>query len=166
MELICGTNESIVKSWDYALEKRGLLESKNHNLTVTDKRIVASSISNTSYERREIYLSDVKTLDFKFQRNGAAKAIFMLILGIITAILIFGIFLIVAAVRILKARSFSLTIITSGGSSEGISVGAFSVLNKKNYDKLKVIVNKTAAMEIINQLGSIILDIKSGVFNN
>ena len=40
MELICGTNESIVKSWDYALEKRGLLDNTN---------IVLVSDHGTSY---------------------------------------------------------------------------------------------------------------------
>ena len=164
MKLICGKNESVIKSWDYALEKRRF-ERTTHNLTVTDKRIVSSSESKTSFERREIYLSDVKTLDYKFQRNGMFKAILMLILGILTAIVVVGIFLILAAVKILKAKSFALTIITSGCESEGLSLGASSMLKKKSSGKIKVVVNKNAAMEIMNELGSIILDVKSNENN-
>ena len=160
MELICGKNESIVKSWDYALEKRGL-DRKNFNLSVTNKRIISSAESSTSYERGEIYLSDVKSLGFKFERNGLLKAILLLILGILTTIMVVGVFFIISAIKILKAKSFALTILTYGADSESLSLGTSSMLTKKSRGKLKVVVNKNAAMEIMNELGTIILDIKA-----
>ena len=164
MELICGKNESIIKSWDYALEKKGS-ERKTFNLTATDKRIISSAESKTSFERREIYLADVKSLSFNFERNGMFKAILLLILGIITAVALVGIFLIVAAVNILRAKSFALTIVTYGEESEGISLGASALTKKKSKGKLKVIVHKKDAMEIMNELGAIVLDVKSGAKN-
>ena len=160
MDLICGKNETIIKSWDYALGKRGS-ERKNYNLTATDKRIISSNESKTSFERTEIYLSDIKSLNYSFEKNGILKAILLLILGIITAVALIGIFLIVAAVKLLRAKSFALTITTYGHEIEGISFGVSSLGRRKKRGKIKIFVHKKVAMEIINELGAIVLDVKS-----
>lgn len=160
MQLICGKNETPIKTWDYALAKKGF-ERKHYNLTVTDKRIIASAESNKSLERSEIYLSDLKSLDFKYERNGRFKAILLLIFGILTSLAIIGIFFIVAAVKLLKAKSFALTLNTYGYESAGFSFGASSILRRRKGGRVKVVVNKKSAMEIIDELGSIILDVKS-----
>ena len=161
MELKCAKNETLVKSWDYAHEKKGF-EHKNYNLTVTDKRIIASSESHKSIDRREIYLDDVKTLEYSFEKNGLFWAILLLILGIFTSIMVVGIFLIIKAVHMIREKSFVLTITTNGFESDGLHVGASS-LHKitKGRGKLKVKVNKDAANEIIEELGAIVLDKKA-----
>ncbi len=160
MELKCGKNETLLKSWTYAKEKQGW-EHKEYNLTVTDKRIISSAESSKCMDRREIYLDDVKTLEYNFAKKGAFGAMLMLILGIITSIMVIGIFLIIRAVHILKEKSFTLTITTQGEESDGINLGASSMLRSKKHGKLKVKVNKDAAIEIMNELGAIVLDKKS-----
>ena len=166
MELKLAKNESLIKSWEYAQTKQGF-EKKSYELTVTDKRIISSSESSKGVDRREIYLDDVKTLEYSFAKKGLFKAILFFILGAITAIAVVGIFLIIKAIGILKEKSFELTMTTEGFESDGLEIGAssmkkiFSFLKKKS--KLKVKVNKDAALEIINELGAIIVERKTKV---
>ena len=164
MELKLAKNETLVKSWEYAQTKQGF-EKKSHELTVTDKRIITSSESSKGVDRREIYLDDVKTLEYSFAKQGLFKAILLLILGVFTSIIVAGIFFIIKAISILKEKSFELTMTTEGFESDGLEIGAssmkkiFGFLKKKS--KLKVKVNKDAALEIINELGAIIVEKKS-----
>ncbi len=164
MELICGKNEAIIKSWDYALEKKGL-ERKTFNLTATDKRLISTAESSKSCSRSEVYLSDIKSLDYKFKRNGSFLAILMLIFGILTSILVFGILYIVLAVRILRAKQFVLVVNTYGQESLGLAVGASAKLKREKHGRIRVIVNKNVAKEIINELGALILDAKAKASN-
>lgn len=160
MQLKCGKNESVIKSWDYAYTKqRG--ERKTYNLTVTDKRMVASSESSNNVDRREIYLDDVKTMDYSFSKSGLLGALLLIIFGVFLSIVIIGIFMIINGVHKLKEGSFTLTITTRGEESDGIALGASSFLNlKKKRGKLKVKVDREAAIEIINELGAILTDAK------
>lgn len=159
MELKCAENESVIKSWDYATRKQGS-DRRSYNLTVTNKRIVATTDGNRVVAKKEIYLKDVKTLDFSFARKGTFLATLLIIFGIILAVAIIGIFMIVKGVRILKERSFTLTITTQGAENLGMLLGASSLMASISRARVKIKVDKNAAHEIIDELGKIVLEQK------
>ena len=159
MAIKLANSESMIKAWTYAHSKQRL-ERKEHSLIVTDKRIIASSESNKSVTRREIYLQDVKSMDYNFTQRGIFGAVICLIFGILTAVAIIGIFFIAHAVKMFRDKKFILTITTEGFESFGLEIGASSFFAKKR-GKIKVRVNKEDVFDIIDELGAIVLDVKS-----
>lgn len=159
MAMKLANSESMIKAWTYATSKQGS-ERKEHSLIITDKRIISSSESKRMVTRREIYLQDVKSMDYTFAQRGLFWAVICLIFGILTAIALVGIFFIVKAVKMFKDKSFILTITTEGFESYGLEVGATSFFARKR-GKIKVRVNKHDVLDIIDELGAIILDVKT-----
>lgn len=159
MDIKYASNEQLVKTWDYASSKEGS-DRRDYNISVTNKRIIYTAEGNKGIDRREMYLSDVKTLEYGFAKSAGIGTILLLIFGIITAIVVVGIFMIIKAVHLLREKTFTLEITANGFESEGISVGASSLLTSKKHKKLKVKVYKEAAMELINELGAIVASAK------
>lgn len=159
MQIKLAENESLIKTWTYAHTKRRL-ERTEHSLMVTDKRIISSSENKKELTRKEIYLKDVKSMEYSYARHGLFGAILLLILGIITAIAIIGIFFIVKAVRIFKEKLFVLLISAYGIESCSLAVGS-TQFNLKKRGKLKARVHKDDVLEIVDELGAIILEKKA-----
>lgn len=161
MDIKYAEGETLIKSWDYALSKDGN-ENKKYNFSVTNKRVIYSAEGKKSLDRREIYVDDVKTLDFSFEKTSGFGTILLLFLGILLSVVIIGIFMIVKAVRRLKEKSFTLEITENGSTSKGILAGASTIFSIKRQRKMKLKVYNDVAIEIINELGATILNAKSG----
>lgn len=151
MPLYLCKNEKILKNWTFASEETSNA-TYSHNLTVTTKRIVATSNSPNSISRTEIPIDSVKSINGSYSSteektnnpNGGIvlAGILLLIAGIILiavfmnslAGLIIGpilgltglIIIIVGATRsktVTSSAGFSLTVTTAGSEGTPLSVG-------------------------------------------
>lgn len=165
MEIKFANEEQVIKSWDYA--KSGKTFSKNkvqHNLTLTNKRVIATSENATSLTRNEVPIKAVKNVSGEFKRNGKLFPILKIIFGALFTICIigiiikgFGIKMLSSGISELKSCIFELTLTTAGEEGSALKVGAARGLIKMPT-KIKVFTDKTIAREIINEVGAIIAD--------
>ncbi len=173
MEIKLAKEEQIVKSWDYAIDGNAFSKSRKkfrHNLTATNKRIIWTSYNDVKICRREIPTSDVNFIESDFGQNRKFWAIIRLIFGIPLCLALIGIPIVLNALAVIRGSSFYLSLMTSKRSGEGIELGKISgAMNKPGLFKrflhwafgaFKVTVSKTNALEIMNELGAIILDVK------
>ena len=165
MEIKFANEEQIIKSWDYA--KSGKSFSKNkvqHNLTLTNKRVIATSENATSLNRCEVPIKSVKTVSGEFKKNGKLLPIIKLVFGILFTVCIigiifkgFGIKMISSAVTELKSCLFELTLTTAGAEGSALKVGAARGFIRTST-KIKVFTDKAVAREIVNEVGAIVAD--------
>ncbi len=175
-------NEQIIREWDYATSKNGVvdLNKTKATLTVTNKRIVHDIRNNLEITRDEIHLSDVKTLHMSHAKKSKFGPILWIIAGIAVFILgiilssqmgegggalipvfaILGAILVVVGIIKLRGGALTLTITTQGSEGSSLSIGAWGGkgLGKKAGGKIKVIVNNAVAAEIVDTIGAIIVD--------
>ncbi len=169
MELKLGKDEQIIKSWDYAISSK-MLQAKGKkiqsNLTVTNKRIVASQYNDVYLKRDEIPLAAVKNISGEYRTARKFWPIVKLIIGIPLCLLIVGIKIVKGAIAQLRAADFDLIITTSGVEGSSLGLGAFSFApakgglfaKLKGLFKTKVRVSKEASKEILDELGAIVVD--------
>ncbi len=165
MEIKFANEEQVIKSWDYA--KSGKRFSKNkvqHNLTLTNKRVIATSENATALKRDEVPIKSVKTVSGEFRKNGKLLPILKIVFGALFTICIigiifkgFGIKMLAAGIAELKSCVFELTLVTAGEEGSALKVGASSGIIKK-ATKFKVYTDKAVAREIINEVGAIVAD--------
>lgn len=169
MELKLAKCEQIIKSWDYALSGASFSKKKKiqSNLTITNKRIIASAYNDISLDRTEIPLSSVKMIEGNFKKNRSFWAKVKLIIGIPLCLVIIGIPLVKSALSVLRGAAFDLKIITEGHEGSSLGLGCFSGNNGKKglfarlFGKIKAVkvsVDKAMAKEILDELGAIVLD--------
>lgn len=182
------TNEQVVREWDYATSKSGMIDlNKTHaTLTVTNKRIVHDVRNKLEISRTEVQLKDVKTVHMTQTKKSMVGPVLAIILGIVLAIVGFvtlspdmlgdvawalvAVGVIIAIIGFLRLRggAFTMHLFTYGVSEESMAIGVSGGTNlgkKKNASKIKVFVNNDVAFDIVESLTAIILDAKEGALN-
>ncbi|MBE5741921.1 MAG: hypothetical protein E7360_01220 [Clostridiales bacterium] len=174
MQLKYGVNEVVLKSWDYAKAGNAMeRDKKNCSLVVTNKRIISSIEDKKSLHREEIPLSEVHGIEGNFKHNKSIWTVIKLIIGIIWSITIIGLILggikmIKSAIAQMRACVFNLVITTNGGNGDPLSIGAKGAAAQtrrfhffsRSVNKFKVYVDKDVAREILDEIGSVVLDVK------
>ena len=178
-------NEQIVREWDYATSKSGMIDlnKTQATLTVTNKRIIHDVRNKLEISRTEVQLKDVKTVHLTQTKKSMVGPIMAIILGIIIAIVgvvlmtsaeetaviglipvLIGALIAIKGFLSLRGGAFTLNLYTYDFSEESMTIGARGGqgLGKKNKSKIKVIVNNDIAAEIVDSLTAIILDAKEG----
>ena len=176
-------NEQIVREWDYATSKSGMIDlnKTQATLTITNKRLIHDVRNKLEISRTEVQLKDVKSVHLTQTKKSMAGPIVMIVLGIILAIvgvvlattaedmavigfipLLLGALIAIKGFMSLHGGAFTLNLYTYEFSEESMTIGARGGkgLGKKNHSKIKVIVNNDVAAEIVDSLTAIILDAK------
>ena len=177
-------NEQIVREWDYATSKSGMIDlnKTQATLTITNKRLIHDVRNKLEISRTEVQLKDVKSVHLTQTKKSMAGPIVMIVLGIILAIvgvvlattskdtaviigfipLLLGALIAIKGFMSLRGGAFTLNLYTYDFSEESMTIGARGGkgLGKKNHSKIKVIVNNDVAAEIVDSLTAIILDAK------
>ncbi len=171
MELKIGKDEQIIKSWDYAVSGKALQSKQKKvqsNLTVTNKRIVASQYNDIYLKRDEIPVAAVKNISGEYRTARKFWPMVKLIIGIPLCLVIVGIKIVKGALDQLRSADFDLIITTSGAEGSSLGLGAFSAAPTKGgffarfkgLFKTKVRVSKEVSKEILDELGAIVVDIQ------
>lgn len=178
-------NEQVVRQWDYATSKSGIvdLNKTQATLTVTNKRIVHDVRNKLEISRTEVQLKDVKTVHLTQTRKSMVGPMLLIVLGIVLAIvglvlmlgdsdfaiigalpLVLGALIAIKGFLSLRGGAFTLNLYTYDASEESMTIGASGGkgLGKKNKSRIKVVVNNDVAADIVDCLTAIILDAKDG----
>lgn len=171
MELKLAKDEKIIKSWDYAIEGKmfqGKEKKVKSNLTITNKRVIASQHSDIYLKRDEIPVSAIKTVSGEFRRARKFWPMLKLIVGIPLCLVIVGIGMVKDALAALRSAEFDLIITTSGQEGSSLGLGAFSAAPvkaggifaffKKLKPRTKVRVDREISKEVLDEIGAIVLD--------
>lgn len=176
MQMQLSADETIIKSWDYASEKKGG-EKNRANLTVTNKRIIASTANSHEYGYTEIPIKAVQTIDGYRDKKFNIFSIIAIVFGLIIAIfgitsfasnigiavplLLLGIVFLFLGIANLCKGSFYLII---GIGSDALCLGASnrdeSKLKKRSQSRVKVKIDYNMVDEILASLGAIVYDNK------
>ena len=182
------TNEQVVRQWDYATSKSGMIDlnKTQATLTVTNKRVIHDVRNKLEISRTEVQLKDVKTVHLTQTRKSMVGPIAMIVVGILLALvglivgmmddsmmailavcLILGIVLVIAGILKMRGGAFTMDLYTYGSSENSLSIGAMGGkgLGKKNTSKIKVFVNNDVAFDIVESITAIILDAKAGALD-
>ena len=172
--------EKLLREWTYATKKEGRTKSKC-TLTVTNKRIVASEDSTLRITQEEIPMKAVKTISFSHEIM--PKLLSMILFCVAGALLLVGvylaakqesakpffIFIICAAIvsyiayTLLNQSKFYMTITTEGGEGSRLSIGANTVVRKRKMkNKVKVKISDSVILEIIDDLGALVINCQEG----
>ncbi len=174
MELKLAKNEQIVKSWDYALSGSTFSKKKKvqHNLTLTNKRVITSAQNDISLERHEIPVKSIKVVSGNFKKNRGFWPKVKLVFGAILCIILIGIPIVMSALEQLRSCHFELELVTEGiegtalalgvnaGTTAPAKTGFFARLFSKFKPGFKIAVNKEMAKEVLDEIGAIVLDAK------
>lgn len=175
MELKLGKDEKIIKSWDYAIAGKmfqGKERKIQSNLTITNKRLVATQSNDIYLKRDEIPVAAIKNISGECRRARKFWPMLKLIVGIPLCIVIVGIGMVKDALAALRSADFDLLITTRGEEGSSLGVGAFShapeaksrgifAFFKALKPKTKVRVNREVSKEILDEIGAIVVDIQS-----
>ncbi len=174
MQTQLSADETIIKSWDYASEKkRG--EKNRANLTVTNKRIIASTANSHEYKYTEIPLKAVQTIDGYRDKKFNIFSIIIIVFGLVSAIvaiasfksnigiavalLLLGIVLLILGIVNLCKGSFYLII---GIGNDALCLNANSgdefKHKKRRQPRVKVKIDYNMVDEIFASLGAIVYD--------
>lgn len=155
--------EAVIKSWDYGISKSNVKTTAN--LTVTNRRIISERSSKKAFERFEVPLKYVKNVSGELTSPKAR--ILVIILGIILIPVIIGIVILVKEYKRCHQARFLLNIYTKDPEGNTLTIGMSSYKAKKTgfFARLfsgkkapKIKVDRAKAQEIIEQLGSIIMN--------
>ncbi len=169
MEIKLANGEKIIKEWNYAeaghrLDKGGKV--KRH-LTVTNKRVISWGDGKHHVDYKELPIGDIKSVDGSVDANGSFWAKLQFIISIPLCLVIIGIPMLISARRKLRACSFKITFTTNlrygqtasaGFAMEGGDVRRGHLFGKSLINRFKVYANKQDALEIISEIGALILD--------
>ncbi len=170
MELKLAKNETLVKSYDYAISK-GMVTSKkkqlHSNLTVTNRRIVYSAYNDFSLDRKEIPVNNVILTSGNYSKNPILMAIIKLVLGILSCCVIigilfkgFGIKMIKDAMDTIKGCNFELKLVTDLNAGASFSIDGNRGKLKLITNKFKINVDREKAKEILNEIGALVEEAK------
>ncbi len=167
MSIKLSNNERLIKNWDYAQGKdaKGKYEAR---LTVTSKRIISLVATKRSTEYSEIPLDYVKSVECTNGHKSNILPVLGIIVGVLLAVVIVGIFLIVHCVKLLNQGDFSLVINTKEEEGTALVLGAhkdkgkgFFARFKRNKNKNKIKIDFNTVNDICETIGAIILDNKA-----
>ena len=173
------TNEQVLRQWDYATSKSGMvdLNKTQATLTITNKRIIHDVRNKLEISRTEVQVKDVKSVHMTQTRKSKVGPILKIVLGIIIIIagiilssaveipalipvfLVLGGIVVVWGVLSLRGGALTLNLYTYDTSEESLTIGASGGkgLGKKNKSKIKVVVNNDVAFDIVESLTALIL---------
>lgn len=179
MNLELASNEQIVKDWQYATSS-GRNGNFSHNLTVTNKRIVAHEQSKNSSRHNEIMIEHVRGTELRYRKQINRLGILLVFWGAI--MLLYGLisiknnstmalwmiiggasFLSIGIIMIIFFSKAQLIVIIFSdiNPANGLSIYANSIppiLRASKRGKATTVkVNPQVANEIVSTLGSIIL---------
>ncbi len=177
--MVLAKDEVLIKDWNYASGKTGLLfglhtEAK---IAVTNKRVIYTAENERKIARQEIPLKAAKSVYSSHETVSKLGAIMLMILGVIlvvagivltlqdSALAILGIVAIVLGAVVawlgytrLNQGAFSLTITTCGIEGESMAVSASRMLGKRQAPVMKVKIHNDIAREIVEEIGAIIAE--------
>ena len=170
MELKLAKNESLVKSYDYAISK-GLMTKKSRrlssNLTVTNQRVVYSAYNDVSLDRKEIPIANVVSVEGNYSKNPILGAVIKLVFGILSCCVLigilfkgFGIKMIKDAIDTIKGCNFELTLTTNLFTGLQFGLNASRGILKLAKNKFKISVDRAVAKEILDEIGALVTEAK------
>ena len=189
-DLKLAKEEKILKEYLYSTRaQKGLGGGKktiDKKLIITNKRVISESKSEYTIIRKEmpLFACDYITSSYAKQTTSLAGAIVCMVIGLIAIIVSFvlkeqmykliplalGIVLIaigiILLVLALLKKSASVEIRIAGKEAEHslLSVGSSNMTRTKGAKKIKIIVDRETSETMINEIGALLLDIKSGNF--
>ena len=150
MNLSLGSNEAVVKSWDYAKTKGIIFTKGTSNLTVTNKRVIATTESKRGISRDEVSISEISGISANYYSNFSILLVLLGILFFCTIILIP-----LGSLLFDLGTGTSLTVVVDGYPMTDAIIASSSI-KRKRKKRFKLKVNKSAAKEICEQLSTII----------
>ena len=167
--------EHIVKSYDYATEKKLGIGDVKHSLILTDKRIVRYAEGKTYVSRSDVMLMALKSVNGSYKKNKSFWSKVKLVLGIPLCIVIIGIPIVRKALAELRAcyldLDFEFYPRAVGTETFGLyGGGAVESLEKRNpisaffgrlfkVKKTKIYVDKNTAETILNEITALVMDL-------
>ncbi|MBO5851859.1 MAG: hypothetical protein J6R29_05965 [Clostridia bacterium] len=164
--MILAKNETLIKEWKYGTKTQKKLVTDS-TLIITDKRIISETSNKNYISRSEIPVNCVKSVSGSHKTPSKLPAYLLIGFGIPLCLVIVGIFMIMAGLERLKAGEFELCIATEGLEGEPLEVGYTSGLKSlfnrrkaRKAPKVKVRINNAICHEIVETIGSIIIENK------
>ena len=177
MHLKLSENESVIKIFDYAKSRRQESSVISQNtLVVTNKRIIQQIRSGNAIQRREIPVQDAKYVDTSFYKR--YRPIYA-VLGVLAAAIgvagtVYfknwipvaiggGIFAVLMLVYLLATENMvAFTISGDNRITELMSFtgGGRPPRRRRKNGQLFIHVNRKQAMQLVSELGSVILDVR------
>ena len=160
--MILAKNETLIKEWKYGSKKQKRVVTES-TLTITDKRIITETANKNYIARTEIPVNCVKSVSASHKTASKLPAYLLIGFGIPLCLVIVGIFMIVAGVKRLKAGEFELCLTTEGLEGEPLEIGfknLFASKKKRKAPKVKVSIDNAICHEIVETIGSIIIENK------
>lgn len=169
MQLLLGEGEQVLKSWDYAKQKKLIGFKRSYSLTLTNKRLIQTETLKRGVKRKDFLVNNISGVEVS---NDSVLSILMVILGIIFlggAIgmmvslplvgIVVGIVLLILAILLfvfsLSRSSISVAIYTECVPTAVAGAVATGFKGKGKAVKLKV--NRSACEDIAATLAKYIL---------
>lgn len=169
MQLLLGEGEQVLKSWDYAKQKKLIGFKRSYSLTLTNKRLIQTETLKRGVKRKDFLVNNISGVEVS---NDSVLSILMVILGIIFlggAIgmmvslplvgIVVGIVLLILAILLfvfsLSRSSISVAIYTECVPTAVAGAVATGFKGKGKAVKLKV--NRAASEDIAATLAKYIL---------
>ena len=160
--MVLANNETLIKEWNYASSKAGGLFNKvetKAKIEVTSRRLIYTASNKNATDRQEVPLKEINGLSFKQTSKGNIGAIIKIVFGILFAVVIVGIPLLIMGIKELNQGSFEMEVTTRGQSTSALTVGVSKILKAaKSKGNVKININKDIVGEIIETLGSVIVE--------
>lgn len=178
-DLVLAKGESVVKCYRYASVKTKK-DNIDSSLTITNMRVVSQSKGKRFFDRTEIPIQAVYSIDSYYAKSTKkwANIIISFLISAITAVIAFMtntylllavafIFLMPGIVLILQKRELVVMIIYTDKYLDdimSISINSISKNKKKKKSKNKIKVRITSeGLEMLNTFGAQILDLKKSL---
>lgn len=149
MDATLGSNERLIKSWNYAKTKGGL--KAEANLTVTDRRVISSVATKRSIVRDEIPVSAITGVSTSYCSNFSLLYILMGVIFCITIILFP-----IGLNFIRKGTGTSLSVYFDVSLPANPFISTTSIRKRRKTKKATVKVDRASAKQIAEELSTII----------
>lgn len=168
MQLLLGDGEQVLKSWDYAKQKKLIGFKRSYSLTLTNKRLIQTETLKHGVKRKDFLVENIRGVEVS---NDSVLNILLVMLGIIflggaigmmvglVVGIAIGIVLIIAAILMfifsLSKSSISVAVYTE--TVPTAIAGAVATGFKGRGKAVKLKVNREASEDIASTLAKHIL---------
>lgn len=168
MQLLLGDGEQVLKSWDYAKQKKLIGFKRSYSLTLTNKRLIQTETLKRGVKRKDFLVENIRGVEVS---NDSVLNILLVMLGIIflggaigmmvglVVGIAIGIILIIAAILMfifsLSKSSVSVAVYTE--TVPTAIAGAVATGFKGRGKAVKLKVNREASEDIASTLAKHIL---------
>lgn len=169
MQLLLGEGEQVLKSWDYAKQKKLIGFKRSYSLTLTNKRLIQTETLKRGVKRKDFLVENIRGVEVS---NDSVLNILLIILGIIflgggigmmvslpVVGIAIGIALIIAAILLfifsLSKSSISVAVYTE--TVPTAIAGAVATGFKGRGKAVKLKVNREASEDLASTLAKHIL---------